>query len=49
MLGHHDRKGTNPDPVANMSWNSSHKSAGCSDAQLARTGSAGYLYCFATN
>ena len=49
MLGHFDRKGTNPDPVANASWNSSHKSAGCSVAQLARTGSAGYLYCFATN
>jgi hypothetical protein len=49
MLGHHDRNGTNPDPVANVSWNSSHKSAGCSDALLAKTGSAGYLYCFATN
>jgi len=49
MVGHHDRNGTNPDPVANVSWNSSHKSAGCSDAALAKTGSAGYLYCFATN
>jgi hypothetical protein len=49
MLGHHDRNGTNPDPVANVSWNSSHKSAGCGDAALAKTGSAGYLYCFATN
>ncbi|HJU24335.1 MAG TPA: hypothetical protein VJ891_17660 [Casimicrobiaceae bacterium] len=49
MLGHHDRNGTNPDPVANASWNSSHQSAGCSDALLAKTGSAGYLYCFATN
>ena len=49
MLGHHDRRGTNPDPVANQSWNSSHKSAGCSDAALARTGSGGLLYCFATN
>jgi hypothetical protein len=49
MLGHHDRNGTNPDPVANVSWNSSHPSAGCSDADLAKTGSAGYLYCFATN
>ena len=49
MLGHADRKGTNPDPVANASWNSSHKSAGCSDALLAKTGSAGYLYCFAAN
>lgn len=49
MLGHDDRTGTNPDPVANASWNSSHKSAGCSDELLAKTGSAGYLYCFATN
>jgi hypothetical protein len=49
MLGHNDRTGTNPDPVANVSWNSSHKSAGCSDELLAKTGSAGYLYCFATN
>ena len=49
MLGHHDRNGTNPDPVATVSWNSSHPSAGCSDPALAKTGSAGYLYCFATN
>jgi len=49
MLGHHDRNGTNPDPVANASWNSSHLSAGCSIEALAKTGSAGYLYCFATN
>ena len=48
MLGHHDRTGTNPDPVANASWNSSHKSAGCSTELLAKTGSAGYLYCFAS-
>ncbi len=48
MLGHHDRNGTNPDPVANVSWNSSHKSRGCSDEALASTGSAGLLYCFAT-
>ena len=49
MLGHHDRNGTNPDPVANVSWNASHKSAGCGVEALAKTGSAGYLYCFATN
>ena len=49
MLGHHDRTGTNPNPVANASWNSSHPSAGCSDADLAKTGSAGYLYCFAAD
>jgi hypothetical protein len=28
ILGHHDRDGTNPDPVANKSWNSSHGSRG---------------------
>jgi hypothetical protein len=49
MVGHHDRNGTNPNPVANVSWSSSHKTAGCSDAALAKTGSAGYLYCFAAN
>jgi hypothetical protein len=49
MLGHHDRTGTNPDPVANVSWNSSHPSAGCSDDLLKKTGSAGLLYCFAIN
>lgn len=47
IVGHADRKGTNPDPVKNASWNSSHQTAGCSDALLAKTGSAGYLYCFA--
>lgn len=47
MVGHHDRDGINPDPVANVSWNASHKTAGCSLAELARTGSAGYFYCFA--
>ena len=47
MLGHFDRKGTNPDPVANVSWNSSHKSRGCSDELLKTTGSAGLIYCFA--
>lgn len=49
MLGHHDRKGTNPDPVANASWNSSHPSRGCDLPGLASTGSAGLLYCFAAN
>lgn len=48
MLGHHDRMGNSP-PPAGASWNSSHKSNGCSDALLAQTGSAGYLYCFALN
>lgn len=49
MLGHHDRNGTNPDPVANVSWNSSHRGAGCSIPELNRTGGAGFFYCFAAN
>jgi hypothetical protein len=49
ILGHHDRDGTNPDPVANRSWNSSHGSSGCDPAGLQSTGSAGLLYCFAAN
>ena len=47
MVGHFNRTGTNPDPVANASWNSSHKTRGCSDDLLETTGSAGLLYCFA--
>jgi hypothetical protein len=49
MLGHLDRTGTNPDPVANRSWNSSHPSRGCSVPGLASTGSGGFLYCFAVD
>jgi hypothetical protein len=49
IVGHHDKTGTNPDPVANVSWNSSHGTAGCSIDQLKVRGSAGLLYCFATN
>jgi len=49
MVGHHDKKGTNPNPVANASWNASHGTRGCSLEQLKATGSAGLLYCFAVN
>ncbi|KGH30440.1 MULTISPECIES: hypothetical protein [Comamonas] len=49
IVGHHDHKGTNPDPVANASWNSSHGTRGCSVDQLKQSGSAGLMYCFATN
>jgi hypothetical protein len=49
MVGHADRNGTNPDPVANVSWNSSHKTPGCSPEQLASVGGAGLFYCFAPN
>ena len=44
MLGHHDRIGG-----GNTSWNSAHKSTGCSQANLVATGGAGLLYCFAAN
>jgi hypothetical protein len=30
-------------------WNASHPSQGCGLEQLAPTGGAGLLYCFATN
>jgi hypothetical protein len=44
MLGHHDRLGG-----GNTSWNASHASRGCSQANLVQTGGAGLFYCFATN
>ena len=46
IVGHSDRTGLDTSPAA-LSWNSSHASAGCSDELLKKTGSAGYLYCFA--
>ena len=42
QLGHFDRTGG-----ANGSWNSTHGSQGCSQANLVATGGAGLLYCFA--
>ena len=44
QLGHFDRAGG-----GNTSWNSAHKSRGCSQDNLVSTGGAGYLYCFAAN
>lgn len=49
MVGHLDRTGTNPDPVRNVSWNSSHATPGCSTEALAKVGGGGLLYCFAPN
>ena len=46
MLGHHDRQGGGQNPT---SWNSAHRSGGCSQEALIRTGGNGYFYCFATN
>jgi hypothetical protein len=44
QLGHSDKQGGN-----NSSWNSTHASRGCSQANLVSTGGAGLLYCFAVN
>jgi len=49
IVGHVDRTGTNPDPVRNVSWNSSHATPGCSTEALAKVGGGGLLYCFAPN
>lgn len=46
QVGHHDRQGGGPSPT---SWNSSHPSKGCSQANLVGTGGSGRFYCFATN
>jgi hypothetical protein len=46
QVGHHDRQGGGPSPT---SWNSSHASKGCSQANLVGTGGSGRFYCFATN
>jgi hypothetical protein len=44
QLGHSDKQGG-----GNGSWNSTHPSRGCSQANLVSTGGAGLLYCFAVN
>lgn len=46
IVGHHDRAGLN-DSKNMVSWNSSHGTAGCGEADLPRTGGAGLIYCFA--
>ena len=46
MLGHIDRTGLADNEFA-RSWNSSHQSRGCSQADLIATGGNGLLYCFA--
>jgi hypothetical protein len=42
QVGHHDKQGG-----GNGSWNSTHPSRGCSQANLVGTGGAGLFYCFA--
>ena len=46
QVGHHDRVGGGSNPT---SWNSSHGSRGCSQANLQGTGGNGYFYCFAAD
>jgi hypothetical protein len=48
MVGHHDRVGLRDDEPA-RSWNSSHRSRGCSHEALRSTGGNGLFYCFAAN
>jgi len=44
QVGHHDRHGG-----GNTSFSSAHGSRGCSQADLAKSGGAGLLYCFAAD
>ena len=44
QVGHSDRIGND-----NASWNSSHATTGCSQADLASWGGAGLFYCFAVD
>ena len=44
IVGHHDRHGG-----GNTSWNAAHGSRGCSQSNLASSGGAGLLYCFAAD
>lgn len=48
IVGHHDRIGLRDDE-SSRSWNSSHRSRGCSAEALPMSGGAGLLYCFAAN
>ena len=47
QLGHSDRMGGRG--PQGPSWNSTHASRGCSQANLVATGGAGKFYCFAAN
>ena len=46
VVGHHDLIGNTQGPNF---WNYSHKTPGCSQANLQRVGGGGLFYCFATN
>jgi hypothetical protein len=45
-VGHHDLVGNS---AGINYWNYSHRTAGCSQEALVRTGGAGYFYCFAAD
>ena len=47
-VGHHDRAGLATDTDA-KSWNTAHRSRGCSQSALAESGGAGLFYCFAAD
>jgi hypothetical protein len=49
IVGHHDRSGLGKKSRHMTSWNSSHGSRGCSQANLVSSGGAGLLYCFVPN
>jgi len=46
LVGHHDRQGI-ADTEFQKSWNSSHMSRSCTQADLVATGGNGLFYCFA--
>ncbi len=48
IVGHHDRQGLRDD-APSKSWNSSHRTRGCSQALLRRSGGNGFFYCFAAD
>jgi hypothetical protein len=48
IVGHHDVSGPLTDNWS-TSWNFSHQSRGCSQADLVATGGSGRFYCFAAN
>lgn len=48
MVGHHDRMGLRDD-APSKSWNASHRSRSCSQADLRATGGDGLFYCFAAD
>jgi hypothetical protein len=48
IVGHHDRTGLATDQDA-KSWNTAHRTRGCSQSALTEAGGAGLFYCFAAD